>query len=53
MASLWLWYRLAAAAPTGPLAWELSYATCTALKEQQQQQKYTYILQSEFYLLAQ
>jgi len=23
---LWLWCRLAAAAPTGPLAWELKYA---------------------------
>ena len=25
--------RLAAAAPIQPLAWELSYASCTALKE--------------------
>ena len=25
-ALLWLWHRLAAAAPTGPLAWELPYA---------------------------
>ena len=29
---LWLWYRLAAVAPIGPLAWELPYATSAALK---------------------
>ena len=29
---LWLWYRTAAAAPTGPLAWELPYAVGSALK---------------------
>ena len=29
---LWLWHRPAAAAPTQPLAWELPYATYTALK---------------------
>ena len=29
---LWLWCRLAAAAPIKPLAWELSYATGVALK---------------------
>ena len=29
---LWLWCRLAAAAPIGPLAWELPYATGAALK---------------------
>ena len=29
---LWLWCRVAAAAPTGPLAWELPYAV--ALKRQ-------------------
>ena len=32
-ALLWLWRRLAAAAPTGPLAWELSYAAGAALKK--------------------
>ena len=29
---LWLWYRLAAAAPIQLLAWELPYATGVALK---------------------
>ena len=29
---LWLWQRLAAIAPTGPLAWEPPYATDEALK---------------------
>ena len=29
---LWLWQRLAAAAPIQSLAWELLYDTCTALK---------------------
>ena len=28
----WLWDRTAAAAPIGPLAWELPYATDAALK---------------------
>ena len=32
LALLWLWCRLAAAAPIGPLAWELPYATGGALK---------------------
>ena len=30
---LWLWCRLAAIAPIGPLAWELPYATGDALKK--------------------
>ena len=29
---LWLWCRLAAIAPIGPLAWELPYAVRAALK---------------------
>ena len=29
---LWLWHRLAAAAPIQPLAWELPYATGAAIK---------------------
>ena len=29
----WLWHRPAAAAPIGPLAWELAYATGVALKK--------------------
>ena len=32
---LWLWHRLAAAAPTGPLAWEVPYASGIALKTKQ------------------
>ena len=34
LALLWLWHRSAAAAPTGPLAWELPYAVGAALKIQ-------------------
>jgi len=33
---LWLWHRPAATAPTGPLAWEPTYATGAALKRQKQ-----------------
>ena len=33
-ALLWLWCRLAATAPTGPLAWEPPYAAGVALKRQ-------------------
>ena len=32
-ALLWLWCRLAATAPIGPLAWEPPYAVDTALKK--------------------
>ena len=32
MLLLWLWYRLSAAAPIGPLAWEPPYAAGEALK---------------------
>ena len=32
-ALLWLWYRLAAAAPIQPLAWEPPYALSAALKK--------------------
>ena len=32
LALLWLWRRLAAAALTGPLAWERPYMTSVALK---------------------
>ena len=34
-ALLWLWCRPAAAAPIGPLAWELPYAAGVALKSQE------------------
>ena len=33
---LWLWCRLAAVAPIGPLAWELPYAAGAALKKKKQ-----------------
>ena len=33
---LWLWYRQAAAAPIGPVAWELPYAAGVALKGKKQ-----------------
>ena len=36
---LWLWCRLAAAAPIGPLAWEPLYAAGAALKRQKDQKK--------------
>jgi len=32
LALLWLWCRLGAAAPIGPLAWELTHAMSAALK---------------------
>ena len=32
LALLWPWRRLATVAPIGPLAWELPYAACVALK---------------------
>ena len=36
---LWLWYRPAAVAPTGPLAWESPYAAGAALKKQTNKKK--------------
>ena len=36
LALLWLWCRPAAAAPVGPLAWELKYATGVALKKKKE-----------------
>ena len=33
---LWLWCKLAAAAPIRPLAWELQYATGAAVKSNKQ-----------------
>ena len=33
LAWLWLWCRLVATAPIGPLAWELPYATGVALEK--------------------
>ena len=36
---LWLWCRLAAVAPTGPLAWELPHAAGVALKRQKKKKR--------------
>ena len=36
---LWLWRRLAGAAPILPLAWELPYATGMALKRKKEKKK--------------
>ena len=35
---LWLWYRLVATVPIGPLVWEPSYATGTALEKAKNKQ---------------
>ena len=35
----WLWCRLAAAAPIGPLAWKLRYVASTALKSRRKKKK--------------
>ena len=39
MGLLWLWRRLAAAAPFPPLAWKLPHATGTALKRKERKTK--------------
>ena len=36
---LWLWCRPAAAAPIGPLVWELPYATGAALKKKKKKKE--------------
>jgi len=36
LALLWLWHRLAAAAPTRPLVWKLPYAAGAALKRKKE-----------------
>ena len=38
-ALLWMWCRLAAAAPIRPLAWKLPYATYAALKKEKKEKK--------------
>ena len=45
LALRWLWRRLAARAPNGPLAWEPPYAEVAALERQKRQKinKYAYI----------
>ena len=39
MVLLWLWCRLAAISPIGPLAWEPPYATGMALKSKKEKNK--------------
>ena len=39
LALLWLWHRLVATAPIGPLAWEAPYAAGAALKRQKKKRK--------------
>ena len=39
LALLWLWCKLAATALIRPLAWELLYATCVALKIQKKKER--------------
>ena len=41
---LWLWHRLAAAAPIRPLAWELPYAVGAALKKKKKENKRNYTM---------
>ena len=41
LALLWLWYRLAAIALIGPLAWEPPYAAGAALEKAKRQNKQT------------
>ena len=39
LVSLWLWYRLAAIAPTGPLAWKPPDTVGAALKRKKKKTK--------------
>ena len=39
LALLWLWRRLAAAAPIHPLAWEIPYAASLAQKAKKKEKK--------------
>ena len=43
-ALLWLWYRLVATAPIGPLAWEPPYAVGVAQEMSKKKTKKRYIL---------
>ena len=43
-ALLWLWCRLVATAPFGPLAWEPPYAVGVALEKTKKKKKKEYIL---------
>ena len=50
---LWLWRRLAATAPIGPLAWEPPYAARAALKRPKEKKKVTRIRRPWSSLVAQ
>ena len=39
LALLWLWHKLAAVTLFRPLAWELPYATCTAILKKKKKKK--------------
>ena len=40
---LWLWHRMASAAPTLPLAWELSYAADATLKKKKERNFFFFV----------
>ena len=42
----WLWHRLAAAAPVGPLVWFFSYATHTTLKTKKKKKNSEVLIQA-------
>ena len=50
---LWLWHRLAAAAPIRPLAWEFPYATDAARKSKKKKKPHYFVclLTSDFFFL--
>ena len=51
MALLWLWHRLAATAPIGPLAWEPPYAVGAALeKTKKKKKKFKYSVSFQLWL---
>ena len=47
LALLWLWRKLAAIAPIGPLAWEPPNATGVALKKKKKKRKKDYKKRNE------
>ena len=49
---LWLWHRLAVLAPIWPLAWELPYATGSALKKKKILQKIQKVLRNKIWIFC-
>ena len=47
---LWLWHRLAATAPIGPLAWEPAYDVGAALKRQKDKKKIVIFIKCLFHM---